>query len=209
MKNAERSERNFPYFEDFYGNNSVDVYNKLVSTKFFSRDSKQKIFNYVNVFMNFLENKEYFSDSQILSKNHYNVDIIKKLVKLETYEDLANYSAQLTDGERRYFYSTELFLHAENQRKKLWGECLNILTNKTFIDRSNPINYDWSFVPIIDIRQRILLLEWGILTVKDFFFVDIPFNLLYQYLINIFNNNYLTLLTLRVSLKKHGYNFFS
>lgn len=181
----------FPNIESFYGDSRAEFLVKLKSVKYLQRDNTQRLEYYVTCIQNALASKNYFSDSNLMSPSYFNKSIQRILVGLGilSYTDLSYFCAQLTDGERRYFFSTTMKLVSHVQRNKLWNNLLNILEDKIFSNRDNAVSFDWYFLTGVSQNERRSFLSWGIFTVKDILFLDIPYSLMTEYFLQVFNNN--------------------
>ena len=185
-------ERFFPRLESFYGNSSQEIFLKLKSTQLFQRNNKKRLDYYITTIERALSSKNYFSDFNILSPNSFNLNIRRILVGLDllTYTDLAIFSAQLTDGERRYFFAQTLLLVSQRQRDSLWKNLLIILDRVIFSNTTNAVSYDWDFFPMVTKEMRISFLSWGIFSIKDILFYDLSITTLAKYFLPIFNNDF-------------------
>jgi len=184
----EKGKDSYQYVEDFYGDTVTDIFTKLRKLPSFSRTSSKKIMSYANTIHKTLDSKNFFSDSTKIGALHYNFNIRKRLIDfgILTYTDLAVFCAQLTSGQRSYFFTQILKLVGKTQRDFLWNNLLNLLEKTVLSDTSNPITIDWLEIPTVSIDKRKKFLEWGIFTVKDILYTNLDVEELYKYFLYIF-----------------------
>ena len=168
-KIKKRLNESFGYLEQFYGMEKEEIIDKIKSSTYFSRTAKGKLGSVADAILSKLNSKGYFSQLGDLSPTTYNMGTRKRLVNygLLCYEDLSFYLFRLSVGQRRYFFSNIMKLPGENQQRKLMERLFSYIRKEVIQTRTHPISVDWFQCGVFNEETRILLLDWGVLTVLD------------------------------------------